>query len=113
MAGDAFCEAFAGGNPRVTAEVVRDAREAGRGGSTSVAGGAKFMLFGASVGSVDARGDELPHIGVIMGDSPAAMRALDRVPIFSSGVMLPERFRFAADAWTRGEEATLERSDVK
>jgi hypothetical protein len=71
------------------------------------------MLFGASVGSADARGDELPHIGVITGDSPAAMRALDRVPIFLSGVMLPERFRFAADAWTRGEEAILERSDVK
>jgi dienelactone hydrolase len=116
MAADAFFEAFAGGNPRVSADVVRDAREAGRGGSASGAsgaGGAKFMLFGASVGSADARGDELPHIGVITGDSPAAMRALDRVPIFSSGVMLPERFRFAADAWTRGEEAILERSDVK
>jgi hypothetical protein len=47
------------------------------------------------------------------GGSPAAMRALDRVPILSSGVMLPERFMFAADAWTRGEAAILERSDVK
>lgn len=106
--------AFASGNPKVDAAVARDAQRA----SESPASGASLQLFGASVGGkhLDGkalRGEEQPHIAVITGDSLRAMRALDRLPIFSSGVMIPERLRMEPDVWTRGGAAVVERSDVR
>jgi dienelactone hydrolase len=100
--------AFAGANPRVPADVTFAAREASvREGAEGLGGW--MMLFGASDRLGDARGADLPTIAVISGESVAAMRALDRLPIFSSGVMIPTRLRVREDVWTVGASAVLER----
>ncbi len=100
--------AFAGANPRVPADVTFAAREASvRQGDEGLGGW--MMLFGASDRLGDARGADLPTIAVISGESVAAMRAMDRLPIFSSGVMIPTRLRVREDVWTVGASAVLER----
>ncbi|HYF13829.1 MAG TPA: prolyl oligopeptidase family serine peptidase [Phycisphaerales bacterium] len=51
------------------------------------------------------------HLAAFMtGGSLRAMRALDRVPIFSSGAFIPERFVFTPEIWTKGKEAVTEQS---
>ncbi len=100
--------AFAGANPRVPADVTFAAREASvREGAEGLGGW--MMLFGASDRLGDAHGADLPTIAVISGESVAAMRALDRLPVFSSGVMIPTRLRVREDVWTVGASAVLER----
>lgn len=100
--------AFAGGNPRVPADVTFAAREASvREGGEGL--GAWMMLFGASDRMGDAHAADLPTIAVMSGESVEAMRTLDRLPVFSSGVMVPTRLRVREDVWTVGEAAVLER----
>ena len=100
--------AFAGANPRVPADVTFAAREASVREVAEGLGG-WMMLFGASDRLGDAHGAVQPTIAVISGESVAAMRALDRMPVFSSGVMVPTRLRVREDVWTVGASAVLER----
>jgi dienelactone hydrolase len=100
--------AFAMGNPRVPADVTFAAREASSQESKEGLG-AWMMLFGASDKAADVRATDHASIAVISGESLQAMRALDRLPVFSSGVMVPTRLRVRPDVWTVGEAAVLER----
>lgn len=46
-----------------------------------------------------------PLLGVVAGTGPRALRALDRAPLFSPGVGIPEGVLLRADVWRRGLEA--------
>jgi len=47
-------------------------------------------------------GSDVASVGAIAATGPVGMRAATRIPIFVSGVGLPDVVVFGADVWTKG-----------